>query len=244
MAPFENRRRSCRFLTRAGAAGRAVYASSTDRARTRCRRGWAGADDFLWRPVSEGRVLQLHAAASARFAAEAAAERPRCGWLAGSCGTPCLAVRPGGFRRSRLWSARPGRRIVPPEGRVGNRERRSGARLASAFAARRPRGSPTSRRASRRDLASCRPGRLSFLPNVEATPRVSGALLAQVEGPRPTRFLVAIDEDPREALEAGRCSGLSPAPCRRTPFICRRCASGRATWPCSRAASSTISIPP
>ncbi len=208
VAPFESAGdEDAAFLARAGAPGRAVYALiDGSRLEQAVAAVSAGADDFLWRPVSEGRVVQLHAAAAARFAAEAAAEETR--------------LR---LARAELRDALPGRSVrwvtalAALERAAGSPESvlltgESGTEKdAAAFALHRlsPRGAARFAYISEGeslDLATLQagPGSL-FLPNVEATsPGFQELLLAQVQGPRPTRFLVAIDEDPREALEAGR----------------------------------------
>ena len=208
VAPFESaEEEGAAFLTCARAPGRVVYALIDG---SRLEQGVAsisaGADDFLWRPVSEGRVIQLHAAAAARFAAESAAEDTR--------------LR---LARAELRDALPGRSarwvtaLAALERAAGSRESvlltgESGTEKdAAALALHRlsPRGAARFAYISEGeslDLATLQagPGSL-FLPNVEATsPGFQELLLAQVEGPRSTRFLVAIDEDPREALEAGR----------------------------------------
>ncbi len=198
---------SASFLAHAAAPGRLVYAlvdgSCLEEAVAAVA---AGADDFLWRPVSEGRLSQLHASAVARFAAEAAAEDTR--------------IR---LARSELRDALPGRsgRWVSAVAALERAAESSDSLLltgesgtekdSAALALHRlsPRGAARFAYISEGeslDLATLQagPGTL-FLPNVEATSTgFQELLLAQVEGTRPTRFLVAIDEDPREALEAGR----------------------------------------
>ena len=56
-------------------------------------------------------------------------------------------------------------------------------------------------------------------------------VLAHLESGRPTRFVVALDEDPRDALEGGRLlRPLYEALVRRAWSTCRPCASARGTW--------------
>lgn len=208
VAPFESPEdEAAGFLARAGASGRAVYALIDG---SRLEQGVAavaaGADDFLWRPVSEGRVSQLYAAAAARFAAEAAAEDTRLRLARAEL----RDALPG--RSARWVSALAALERAAASPRSALLTGESGTEKdAAAFALHRlsPRGAARFAYISEGeslDLATLQagPGTL-FLPNVEATsPGFQELLLAQVEGPRPTRFFVAIDEDPREALDAGR----------------------------------------
>ncbi|MEX0879932.1 MAG: helix-turn-helix domain-containing protein [Thermoanaerobaculia bacterium] len=195
------------FLAHAGAPGRAVYALiDGSHLELGVAAVAAGADDFLWRPVSEGRVSQLHAAAAARFAAEAAAEDTRIRLARAE-------LRDSLPGRSARWAAA----LAALERAAGSNASalmtgESGTEKdAAALALHRlsPRGAARFAYISEGeslDLATRQtgPGTL-FLPNVEATSAgFQDLLLTHVAGPRPTRFLVAIDEDPREALEAGR----------------------------------------
>jgi two-component system response regulator AtoC len=166
----------------------------------------AGADDFLWRPVSEPRVAQLHEAAATRQRQELEAEETRLR-LARAESRDAL---PG---RSSRWIAA----LVALERAAASNESvlmkgESGTEKdAAAFALHRLSARGASRFAyisegESLDLATRQtgPGTL-FLPGVEATSAgFQELLLATLDGRRPTRFIVGIDEDPRDALEAGR----------------------------------------
>ncbi len=198
---------SAALLGRAAGPGRAVYALIEG---SRLDLGVAavasGADDFLWRPVSEARVAQLHAASAARFAAEAGAEETRLRLARAE-------LRDSLPGRSARWTTA----LAALERAAGSNASalmtgESGTEKdAAALALHRlsPRGAGRFAYISEGeslDLATRQtgPGTL-FLPNVEATSAgFQDLLLTHVAGPRPTWFLVAIDEDPREALEAGR----------------------------------------
>jgi DNA-binding NtrC family response regulator len=195
------------FLARAAVPGRVVYALvDASRLDLAVAAVSAGARDFLWRPVSEARVAQLQAAAGSRLEGEALAEETRV----------LLA-------RAEVRDALPGRspRWVAALSALERAADSNASALitgesgtdkdAAALALHRlsPRGAGRFAYISEGeslDLATrqAEPGTL-FLPNVEATSAgFQDLLLAHAEGPRPTRFLLAIDEDPREALEAGR----------------------------------------
>ena len=166
----------------------------------------AGADDFLWRPVSPARVGQLFGAASARREREVAAEETRV----------LLA-------RAEMRDALPGRspRWISALAAL-ERAAQSNASLlmtgesgtekdAAALALHRlsPRGAGRFAYISEGeslDLATRQAGvGTLFLENVEATSTgYQETLLAHLESGRPTRFVVALDEDPRDALEGGR----------------------------------------
>jgi DNA-binding NtrC family response regulator len=59
-----------------------------------------GADDFLWRPVSEERVTQLWVAAAETRRRDEEAEETAASSPAPSCATPCRGARRAGSRRS------------------------------------------------------------------------------------------------------------------------------------------------
>ena len=197
------------FLARARAADpkRSVFAlvdaTQLDRAVTALG---AGADDFLWRPISEARVAQLVAAAAARRERESEAEGTR--------------LR---LARAELRDALPGRspRWI---GALAALERaaQSGASVlmtgesgtekdAAALALHRlsPRGAGRFAYISEGeslDLATRQTGAGTlFIANIEATSiGYQEMLLAQLDGRRPTRFIVALDEDPADAVAGGR----------------------------------------
>jgi two-component system response regulator AtoC len=189
------------------AAYRSVYAlvdrSELERAVSAIH---AGAHDFLWRPVSEARVAQLLEAAVARREREETAEQTR--------------LR---LARAEVRGALPGRsaRWLSALAAIERAAAESGSILltgesgtekdAVALALHRlsSRGAAHFGYISEGeslDLATrqSESGTL-FLPNVEATSTsFQELLLAHIEGPRHTRFVVGIDEDPREALAGGR----------------------------------------
>jgi len=165
-----------------------------------------GADDFLWRPVSEERVAQLWASAEALRARDDEAEETR-----------------GRLVRAELRDALPGRsprwisalaaleRAAVSNGSVLLTGETGTEKDSAALALHRlsPRGAGRFAYVTEGeslDLATLQIGSGTlFLPSVEAT---SGSfqemLLRHVEGRRPVRFVVAIDEDPEDALEGGR----------------------------------------
>ena len=198
-----------RFLRRARSSDvrRSVYAlidaSDLDRGVAAVT---AGADDFLWRPVSDARVAQLLAAARTRREREDQSEATRLE-----------------LARAQLRDALPGR---SPRwlGALSSLERAaaSGASVLvtgesgtekddAALALHRlsPRGAGRFAYISdgeSLDLATRQTGAGTlFLPNVEAASLSFQELaLAHLESRRPTRFVIGIDEDPADALAAGR----------------------------------------
>jgi DNA-binding NtrC family response regulator len=187
---------------RAGARGRIVYAlvESNDLARA----VESGADDFLWRPVSPERVAQLAAAASARRESEAEVEAMRLRLAR-------VEVRDALPGRSPVWvSALATLERVAASGASVLLTGESGTEKDSAALALHrlsPRGSGPMTYISEGEsleLATRQAeGGTLFLPAVEATSAgFQEAVLRHVEGP--SRFIVALDEDPRDALEAGR----------------------------------------
>ncbi len=165
-----------------------------------------GADDFLWRPVSEARVAQLVAASVERREREADAEATR--------------LR---LARAELRDALPGRSARWISALAGlERAAQGGASVlvtgesgtekdAAALALHRlsPRGAGRFAYISEGeslDLATRQTGAGTlFLPNVEATSiGYQEMLLAHLAGARPTRFVVGLDEDPGDAVAAGR----------------------------------------
>jgi DNA-binding NtrC family response regulator len=165
-----------------------------------------GADDFLWRPVSDARVAQLWAAAEETRRRDGEAEETR-----------------RRLARAELRDALPGRsprwisalaaleRAASANASVLLTGETGTEKDTAALALHRlsPRGAGRFAYVTEGeslDLATLQIGRGTlFLPSVEAT---SGSfqemLLRHVEGPRPVRFVVALDEDPVDALDAGR----------------------------------------
>jgi two-component system NtrC family response regulator len=195
------------ILARLARANRTLYAlvdaDHLDRAVAAME---AGADDFLWRPVSAARVAQLFGAARERREREAAAEETRL----------LLA-------RAEMRDALPGRsprwmsalaaleRAAQSNASVLMTGESGTEKDAAALALHRlsPRGAGRFAYISEGeslDLATSQAGvGTLFLENVEATSTgYQELLLAHLVSGRPTRFVVALDEDPRDALEGGR----------------------------------------
>jgi DNA-binding NtrC family response regulator len=187
-------------------SGRIVYALVD---REDLDRGVAsGARDFLWRPVSEARVAQLYAAAEDRrlrsFDAEASRVRlaraelrdtlpgrsPR--WLAALASLE----RASDSNASVLLTGECGTEKDVAALALHHLSRRGAGRFAYI----------TEGESLELAVRQTGAGTL-FLPNVETTSTAfQEALLAQIALGGPTRFVLGIDEDPREALEAGRLS--------------------------------------
>ncbi len=168
----------------------------------------SGADDFLWRPVSAARVAQLLSAAVERRRREVAAEETRVNLARAELArtlpgrSPRWLAALAGLERSARSNA-----SVLMTGESGTEKD------AAALALHRlsPRGAGRFAYISEGeslDLAMHQTGAGTlFLPNVEATSQgYQEMLLAHLCSGRPTRFIVAIDEDPGEALEGGRLS--------------------------------------
>jgi len=164
----------------------------------------SGADDFLWRPVSAGRVGQLATAAAARRQTEASLEETRLRLASVEVHESLPGRSPGWISAlASLERAAASGASVLLTGESGTEKD------AAALAIHRlsPRGAGRLIYISEGEsleLATrqARPGTL-FLPSVEATSAgFQEAVLRQLEGT--ARFIVALDEAPREALEAGR----------------------------------------
>ena len=198
-----------RFLRRARAADprRSVFvlvdAEELDRAVAAVA---SGADDFLWRPVSEARVTQLLISAKARREREERSETTRLE-----------------LARAQLRDALPGRsprwlgalssleRAATSGGSVLMTGESGTEKDDAALALHRlsPRGAGRFAYISEGeslDLATRQTGSGTlFLQNVEATSLgFQELLLSHLESGRPTRFVIGIDEDPADALAAGR----------------------------------------
>jgi DNA-binding NtrC family response regulator len=166
----------------------------------------AGADDFLWRPVSEARIAQLLSSAKARREREDRTETTRLD-----------------LARAQLRDELPGRsprwlgalasleRAAASGGSVLMTGESGTEKDDAALAVHRlsPRGAGRFAYISEGeslDLATRQTaaGTL-YLPNVEATSLgFQELVLAHLESGRPTRFVIGIDEDPADALAAGR----------------------------------------
>ena len=166
----------------------------------------SGADDFLWRPVSPARVAQLFSAAQARRERETAAEDTRL-LLARAEMRDALPGRSGRWISTLATLERAARSnaSVLMTGESGTEKD------AAALALHRlsPRGAGRFAYISEGeslDLATRQAGvGTLFLENVAATSTgYQEVLLARLQSGRPTRFIVALDEDPRDALEGGR----------------------------------------
>lgn len=165
-----------------------------------------GAHDFLWRPISEQRVAQVVAAAGARREREAAAEETRLRLARAEL----RDALPGRSSRwiaalAELERAAAGKGSVLLTGESGTEKDEAGLALHRLSERGAERFAYISEGESL-DLATrqTEAGTL-YLSNVEATSAgFQEMLLAHIRGPRRTRFVVSIDEDPRDALRAGR----------------------------------------
>jgi len=166
----------------------------------------SGADDFLWRPVSPARVAQLFSAAQSRRERETAAEDTRL-LLARAEMRDALPGRSARWiaMLATLERAAQSNASVLMTGESGTEKdaaalalHRLSARGAGRFA--------YISEGESLDLATRQAGvGTLLLANVEATSTgYQEMLLARLQSDRPTRFVVALDEDPRDALEAGR----------------------------------------
>ena len=165
----------------------------------------AGADDFLWRPVSDARLAQLLASAASRRERDEEAERTRLALARAEL----KHALPG---RSAVWGAA----LAALEKAAGLGEsvlltgesgtEKDGAALALHRLS--PRGSRRFAYISEGEsldvaTAAGEAGTL-FLPNVEATSiAYQETLLAHLESGE-TRFIVGIDDDPEAACAEGR----------------------------------------
>jgi two-component system, NtrC family, response regulator HydG len=161
-----------------------------------------GAHDFLWRPVSEGRVALLRA----RFAAR----REREGWIEQMrlrlARTEIATTLPGRSDRWRealasLEREAPLETPVLLTGEAGT-EKEPAARALHRLS---PRGSePFAVAAEWDDLEASAAGGALFIPGIEAAPvAVQGALAAEIERPTGRRLILSTEQDPREATASG-----------------------------------------
>jgi DNA-binding NtrC family response regulator len=191
---------------RADGSGRIVYAlvdgDELDRGVS------SGAHDFLWRPVSEPRVRQLLAAAADRRRQEAEAEAARVRLARAELRSTLPGRSPRWLAAlASLERAAASNASVLLTGECGTEK--DVAALAVHGLSRRGAGRfAYISEGESLELAVRQTGAGTlFLPNVETTSTAfQDALLAQIVLGGPTRFVLGIDEDPREALEAGRMS--------------------------------------
>ena len=191
---------------RADGSGRIVYAlvdgGELDRGVS------SGAHDFLWRPVSEPRVRQLLAAAAERRRQNAEAEAARVRLARAELRNTLLGRSPRWLAAlASLERAADSNASVLLTGECGTEK--DVAALALHGLSRRGAGRfAYISEGESLELAVHQTGAGTlFLPNVETTSTAfQDALLAQIALGGPTRFVLGIDEDPREALEAGRLS--------------------------------------
>ncbi|MGE5278307.1 MAG: sigma-54-dependent transcriptional regulator [Acidobacteriota bacterium] len=163
-----------------------------------------GAHDFLWRPVSEGRVALLRS----RFAAR----REREGWIEEMrlrlARNEIATTLPG---RSDCWKAALAslEREAPLESAVlltgeAGTEKEPAARALHRLS---PRGSePFAVAADGESLDGlCAGGGSLFLPTIEDAPiSLQAALLEEIDRPAGRRLILSTDQDPLEATASGR----------------------------------------
>ncbi len=163
-----------------------------------------GAHDFLWRPVSEGRVALLRS----RFAAR----REREGWIEEMrlrlARNEIATTLPG---RSERWKAALAslEREAPLESPVlltgeAGTEKEPAARALHRLSSR---GSEPFAVASDGENLDglCAAGGSVFLPTIEDAPIPSqAALLEEIDRPAGRRLILSTDQDPREATASGR----------------------------------------
>jgi DNA-binding NtrC family response regulator len=161
-----------------------------------------GAHDFLWTPISEGRVALLRARLEARREREAGIEEMRVRLARNEIATSL----PG---RSEPWKAALAvlEREAPLDSPVlltgeSGTEKEPAARAIHRLS---PRGSePFVVADAALDAASARGGSL-FVPHVERVPeRSQAALASESESPGGRRLILSTDEDPRVATAVGR----------------------------------------
>jgi DNA-binding NtrC family response regulator len=162
-----------------------------------------GAHDFLWRPVSEGRVALLRSRLAARRDREDSSEETRLRLAR----TEIAATLPG---RSERWravlaalereAAADGPVLVTGE---SGTEKEAAARALHRLS---PRGAEAFVVATEwTELAAPASGGSVFVPQIEeAPPAVQEAIAASVARPNGRRLLLATEGDPREAAASGR----------------------------------------
>lgn len=165
----------------------------------------AGADDFLWRPISDARLSQLLATAAARRQRDAEAERTRVA-LARADLKEALPGRSAawGSTLAALEKAAASGDSVLLTGESGT-EKDEAALALHRLSPRGARRFAYISEGESLDVATAPGGAGTlFLPNVEAmSTGYQEALLAHLESGE-TRFIVGIDEDPVAACAEGR----------------------------------------
>jgi DNA-binding NtrC family response regulator len=164
----------------------------------------SGADDFFWRPVSASRIAQLSAAAVDRREREAVAEETRLRLARVEVREALPGRSPGWIAAlASLERAATSGASVLVTGESGTEKD------AAALAIHRlsPRGAGrftyVSEGESLELAARQTEAGTLFLPSVEATSAgFQEMVLRLLQGP--SRFVVSLDEDPRDALEGGR----------------------------------------
>ena len=163
-----------------------------------------GAHDFLWRPVSEGRVALLRSRFAARRERESGIEQMRIGLARNEI----AAALPG---QSAPWTAALAalEREAPLESPVllageAGTEKEAAARAIHRLS---PRGSePFSVAAAWEPIAPGSTGAGSvFVPEIESLPlEAQAALLAEAERPGGRRLILSTDQNPLDAMARGR----------------------------------------
>ncbi len=207
VAALDDSREGLRFLLESGgpARGRATYALvDRDRLDDAVEAMSRGVADVVWRPVSDARVALLVERRNAEIEREADAERLRLDLarketalsLVGSSAA-WLETVASVEREARLESP------VLLTGEAGT-EKEEVARALHRLSGRGKEPFVTAAAAGILDAAPELAGTI-FCPAVERAPRADQErLLAALERPRGARSIVASDEDPREAIAAGR----------------------------------------
>ena len=193
-----------RFLLEAGAPGRATYALvDRERLEDSVEAMSHGVRDVLWRPVSDARVAQLTARLTEERKRDEHAERLRLD-LARKETALSLAGSSASWRETLAAVEREAPLTSPVllTGEQGT-EKEEVARCLHRLS---PRGARPFLQATATDLESAWTARGTvFFSAIERAPRaVQEQLLAVIERPDVARWIIASDEDPREALAAGR----------------------------------------
>jgi len=203
VASLDSDREGLRFLLEAAIPGRATYALvDRERLDDAVEAMSHGVRDVLWRPISDARVAELAARLTHEREREDHAERLRLDLarretalsLTGSS-TPWRETLAAIEREAPLASP------VLLTGERGT-EKEEVARSLHRLS---PRGARLFLPATADLEASSTAAGTVFFSSVERAPRaVQERLLAAIERPGPARWIVATDEDPREAIAAGR----------------------------------------
>jgi DNA-binding NtrC family response regulator len=163
-----------------------------------------GADDFLWRPIDEGRVSLLRSRLVERREREAEIEQLRLRAVRSEIST-ALPGRSSPWRDAlaSLEREAPLESAVLLTGEAGT-EKEPAARALHRLSRRG--GEPFLVAADWNDLERPRAGEGTlFVPGIEGAPLpVQETLIAEVEKPRGPRLVLSTDLDPREAIANGR----------------------------------------